>query len=171
MSGGHRPPVLRGSDNARARPLAPLGLGLEGLDPTEAGPPEGGRARLNKPFDGFVLDRQLPDGDGLTLLPDLRRRIANPNARVVIYSTLDATDEPNDVAHVDKGDLPGVIEALGLASDEVTVEPLAAVNLVRDEADALVEDWKMLCQWDPELPPDAEPPIPAEMVSAVANAL
>src|SRR4051794_36222660 len=169
MSGGVRPQVLVVDDNARARTLVRLGLELEGLEVTEAASLAEGRALLDKPFDGFVLDRQLPDGDGLTLVPDVRRRAQN--ARVVIYSTLDATDEPTGVTHVDKGDLPGVIEALGLASGELTVEPLIAVGLLRDDTDAVAEDWKLLCQWDPELPPDAVPPMASEMISAVANAL
>src|SRR5439155_16041620 len=99
----------------------------------------------------------------------LRRRAQY--ARVVIYSTLEPTGVPSDVTHVDKGDLPGVIEALGLVSGDLTVEPLAAVSLLRDETDEVAEDWKVLCQWDPELPPDAVPPMPTDMISAVANAL
>ncbi|MDQ1395623.1 MAG: hypothetical protein QOG64_882 [Acidimicrobiaceae bacterium] len=169
MSDGARPQVLVVDDNARARTLVRLGLELEGLEVTEAGTLAEGRSLLTRPFDGYVLDRQLPDGDGLSLLPDLRRTARQ--ARVVIYSTLEATDEPEGVTHVDKGDLPGVIEALGLATDEPAIQPLVAVGLVREHADALAEEWRVLCQWDPELPPDVEPPMAAELMSAVANAL
>jgi len=34
-----------------------------------------------------------------------------------------------------------------------------------------VDDWRLLCQWDPELPPDADPPEACEIMTAVANAL
>ena len=72
MSGGERPHVLVVDDNPRARTLVRLGLELEGLDVTEAATLAEGRALLDKPFDGFVLDRQLPDGDGLC--PDHREQ-------------------------------------------------------------------------------------------------
>jgi diguanylate cyclase (GGDEF)-like protein len=169
MSDGGRPRVLIVDDNARARTLVRLGLELEGLEVVEAGSLAEGRSLLGADFDGYVLDRQLPDGDGLTLVPHVRSQ-AGP-APVIIYSTLDATDEPAGVTHVDKGDLPGVIEALGLSGGEISLEPLRAVGILRDETDAIAEDWKVLCLWDPELPPDAEPPLAAPIVSAVANAL
>src|SRR5436305_12443659 len=92
MSGDGRPRVLVVDDNPRARTLVRLGLELEGLEVTEAGTLAEGRSLLDRSFDGYVLDRQLPDGDGLSLLPHLRR--GGEPARVVIYSTLDATHEP-----------------------------------------------------------------------------
>src|SRR4051794_13468867 len=163
MSGGVRPQVLVVDDNARARTLVRLGLELEGMEVTEAATIAEGRALLDKPFDGFVLDRQLPDGDGLSLLPDLQDKAAS--AAVIIYTTLEPTDEPAGVTHVDKGDLPAVIEALALRTTDLTVAPLAAVGLLRAEADGLLDEWKLLCQWDPELPPDAEPPAPFDMIN------
>ena len=164
-----RPRVLVVDDNERARTLVRLGLELEGLEVIEAASLTECTSVLGEPYDGFVLDRQLPDGDGLSLLPDLQRR--SGNTRVIIYSTLDSSDEPAGVIHVDKGDLPGVIAGLGLTADAPDVPPLAAARLISEERDRLVEDWRALCQWDPELPFDAEPPMPAEVIAAVSNAM
>ncbi|QGM45454.1 response regulator [Methylocystis heyeri] len=38
-----------------------------------------------------VLDRRLPDGDGLSIIPDIRRR--QPGCRVLVLTALDAVDE------------------------------------------------------------------------------
>jgi GGDEF domain-containing protein len=119
-------------------------------------------------FDGFVFDRQLPDGDGLELVPELRNR--QQSGRIIIYSTLDATDEPDGVVHVDKGDLPGVIAALQLAGAVAKGPEVAAATLVRDQATELTRDWQQLCAWDPELPPDNDPPSAVDVVLAVADA-
>src|SRR3954451_20695080 len=144
-----RPRVLVVDDNERARTLVRLGLELEGLEVVEAASLTECKTVLQEPYDGFVLDRQLPDGDGLSLLPNLHRR--SGNTRVIIYSTLDSSDEPSGVIHVDKGDLPGVSASLGLTADIPDVPPLAAARLISEERDRLVEDWRALCQWDPEL--------------------
>src|SRR3954454_15134109 len=152
MTNVARPRVLVVDDNERARALVRLGLELEGLDVTEARTVAEGRSLLDETFDGYVLDRQLPDGDGLSLVPELRQRRVTGN--VIIYSTLDATDEPEGVTHVDKGDLPGVVAALGLVGDVVPSPPLAAAAFIRDNAHELAADWRMLCAWDPELPPE-----------------
>src|SRR5947208_12113672 len=62
-----RPRVLVVDDNERARALVRLGLELEGLDVTEARTVAEGLSLLDETFDGYVFDRQLPDGDGLSL--------------------------------------------------------------------------------------------------------
>ena len=164
-----RPRVLVVDDNERARTLVRLGLELEGLEVVEAASLAETNVMLTDAFDGFVLDRQLPDGDGLSLLPRLRRR--SDAARVIIYSTLEAADEPDGVIHVDKGDLPGVITALGLSAELPEVPALTATSLLSEEREAVAEDWQSLCRWDPELPFDAEPPMALEVIAAVANAL
>jgi diguanylate cyclase (GGDEF)-like protein len=169
MNGAGRPRVLVVDDNERARALVRLGLELEGLDVTEASTLAEGRSMLDDGFDGYVLDRQLPDGDGLTLIPELRQR--NATGSVVIYSTLDPTDEPDGVTHVDKGDLPGVVAALGLIGDIAAAPPLAAAALVRDNVHELAADWRELCAWDPELPPETNPPVAHDVILAVADAL
>src|SRR3954464_14910780 len=69
MSGEGRPRVLVVDDNPRARTLVRLGLELEGLEVVEAGSVAEGRKLLDSRFDGYVFDRQLPDGDGLSLVP------------------------------------------------------------------------------------------------------
>src|SRR5207302_6978904 len=92
MSGQTRPRVLVVDDNERARTLVRLGLELEGLEVIEAASLAESTHVLSDAYDGFVLDRQLPDGDGLSLLPRLRKR--SDTTHVIIYSTLEAADEP-----------------------------------------------------------------------------
>jgi hypothetical protein len=48
---------------------------------------------------------------------------------------------------------------------------LAAVALVRDEADQLIADWRELCRWDPLLPPSSEPAQAPRVLNAVGAAL
>ena len=48
---------------------------------------------------------------------------------------------------------------------------LRAASLLAAERAAIVADWRELCQWDPMLPPDAQPAIAAAMVDAVAAAM
>jgi two-component system OmpR family response regulator len=47
----------------------------------------------------IVLDRRLPDGDGLAMLPEIRRR--NPASRVLLLTALDTIDDR--VAGLDAG--------------------------------------------------------------------
>ncbi|MBV8980759.1 MAG: hypothetical protein JO086_07650 [Acidimicrobiia bacterium] len=49
--------------------------------------------------------------------------------------------------------------------------PLAITELLRDDVDGIVDDWRELCRWDPMLPPQSNPPIAAALVSALADAL
>ena len=56
----------------------------------------------------------------------------------------------------------------GVRGAFVTDDP----NLVlTDEAREIRDEWRELCRWDPALPPNAEPPLATEMVSAVLRAL
>jgi diguanylate cyclase (GGDEF)-like protein len=48
---------------------------------------------------------------------------------------------------------------------------LVAARLIDVEAIDLAEDWRQLCRWDPELPPEVEPPAPGLVIAAVADAL
>jgi diguanylate cyclase (GGDEF)-like protein len=50
-------------------------------------------------------------------------------------------------------------------------ETLAAVALLDLEADAVADDWRELCRWDPELPPGTEPPDAESVVAALVDAL
>lgn len=48
---------------------------------------------------------------------------------------------------------------------------LVAVDLLDAEVAEVEADWRELCRWDPELPPDAEPIDPAPVVRAVVDAM
>ena len=169
---GQSPVVLVVEDDPGARRLLRMGLELEGVTPVEAGTVAEGRHGLRADLHGVVLDRELPDGDGLDLLAEIGATC--PDAAIVINSNLDDGREPAWVAKVAKGDLPSIVEALELPRDmpiDVDAEHLAVVDLVRAEAGELASEWAELCRWDPALPPDAEPPVARTVLEAVAEAL
>ena len=163
------PVVLVVDDNEGARRLVRMGLELEGVTVVEADTLARARQFLNRRMTGVVLDRELPDGDGLELLPDVGA--ACPDARVVVNSTLEDGREPAWVERVDKGDLPEIVRALALSPAPLPDDHLSVVDLVREEAEAVVTEWEELCEWDPLLPPDSRPPIARTVVDAVAEAL
>jgi len=163
------PVVLVVDDNESARRLVRMGLELEGVTVVEADTLARARQYLHGRMCGVVLDRELPDGDGLELLPDIGATC--PDASVVVNSTLEDGREPAWVTKVFKGDLPSIVQGLALAPAIPTAEHLAVVDLVRAESDAVVAEWEELCTWDPLLPPDSRPPHASLVVEAVADAL
>lgn len=104
--------VLVVDDDPTARRLLRLSLELEGAEVAEAASLAQARDELVFHFDGVVLDRRLPDGDGLELLPLLAER--HPQASVVVCSNLEDHAEPWFVLHVPKTDMESVVSALGL---------------------------------------------------------
>jgi DNA-binding response OmpR family regulator len=56
-------------------------------------------ALAEHPYPVIVLDRRLPDGDGLAMLPEIRRR--RPASRVLMLTALDAIDDR--IAGLDAG--------------------------------------------------------------------
>ena len=165
------PIVLVVDDDERARRLVRTGLELEGFSVIEAESVGRARSVMHPGVRGVVLDRQLPDGDGLDLLPAIGATC--PDARVVIHSTIVDGHEPPWIDRADKGDLPAIVDALGFVAERGAGDParLAVVDLVRAEAEDVVRDWAELCRWDPLLPPDAQPPLARLVVEAVADAL
>src|SRR5688572_9409835 len=95
----HHPVVLVVDDDPGARRLVRLGLELEGATVVEAGSVAQVRGALSPDVSGIVLDRELPDGDGLELVPDAGS--VCPSARIVVNSTLVDGREPADVVRVD----------------------------------------------------------------------
>lgn len=120
-------------------------------------------------FEGIVLDRELPDGDGLELVPEMRAHW--PEARIVLLTDGQADDVPASLAAVPKGDIPALIAALSIPIDIRAPKNLAVVELLRNEHEALASDWRELCRWDPMLPPDNQPPIASAFIAAVCSAL
>ena len=169
------PVVLVVDDDESARRLVRMGLELEGVAVVEAESLRRARSVIHGGVRAVVLDRQLPDGDGLDLLPIIGERC--PDATIIVHSTVRDGRAPDWVVKVDKGDLPAIVAAIdlaalrgGAASDEAA-QRLAVVDLVRAEAEAVVHDWEELCRWDPLLPPDSTPPVARLVVDAIADAL
>lgn len=107
-----RPVVLVVDDDPSVGRMVRLSLEIDGAEVLSAESLAEGRDMLRPGLSGIVLDRRLPDGDGLELLPDVDR--VCPDVQVVVYSGLDDGREPPTVKRVNKTDIAGVFEALGL---------------------------------------------------------
>ena len=167
-----RPTVLVVDDDAGIRRLVRTGLELEQLRVLEAASLAQVRAVLGEAVDAVVLDRLLADGDGLSLVPELVDRW--PHVRIVVHSALDdrrtgrlAGD--TGLPAVAKGDVVGIVEVLGLTVHE-EVPPCPPPHVSLDQTARLKRRWEELCQWDPALPPDAEPALAESMVRALGTA-
>jgi len=166
-----RPVVLVVEDDETTRRVIRLALELEGVTVIDAENLARARTHLRPDLRGIVLDRELPDGDGLSLLPDVAA--ACPLASIVIHSTLDDGQEPHGVRRVEKGDILAILEGLALPIDPASggAPELAMVNLLRSDIDGVAGEWVELCRWDPLLPPDSVPPAAPSVVAAIAEAL
>lgn len=162
-----RPTVLVVDDDGAMRRLVRTGLELEGLRVLEAGSLAQARAVLGESVDGVVLDRQLTDGDGLTLVPELQDRW--PHVRIVVHSSLADAAGDTGLVTAGKGDVDGIALALGLTVHQ-EAGPCPAARLTRDRSETLKQQWAELCRWDPALPPDAEPILAESMVQALGAA-
>jgi diguanylate cyclase (GGDEF)-like protein len=54
---------------------------------------------------------------------------------------------------------------------DLRAESLTAARLLDAETAEVAADWRQLCRWDPELPPDTTPPAPEPVIGALADAL
>ena len=150
-------------DDVGIRRLIRTGLELEGFTVIEAATLSQARSVHTERVDGVVLDRQLPDGDGLMAYEEFRTRYAD--AIVVMHSS---SHVPSGYPSVPKGDIDGMVELFGMVlAPEPRLERAPEVALA--VADRVVDEWIELCRWDPELPADNRPPIPGSVVTAVAG--
>jgi two-component system copper resistance phosphate regulon response regulator CusR len=109
------PEVLLIEDERKTRDSVVEGLRLEGWRVSGAGTAERGWEMLaGTSFDLVVLDRMLPDGDGLELLQRLRQR-GQPTPVLVLTA---------------RGDLDERVRALEGGADDYLTKPFAFAELV-----------------------------------------
>ncbi|QXC59846.1 response regulator [Aquihabitans sp. G128] len=95
-------------------------LDFEGAEVRTAHSLAEARELLGPDLDHVVLDRRLPDGDGLDLLPDLAASC--PEVPIVVFSAYDDPAEV-DLPHVAKSDIAALVDLLGLEpEDHVAVD-------------------------------------------------
>ena len=164
------PRVLIVDDDDAVRGVVAMTLELEGIDVVQARCVDHARPIIALgDIDGVILDRQLPDGDGLDLLPAIQE--LRPCPTVVIHSTLEDGREPAGLARAAKGDVDAIVAALAVGASQPLARRLAVVDLVRRESSDLIAEWRELCRWDPMLPPDASPPLASTIVASFVDAL
>jgi CheY-like chemotaxis protein/GGDEF domain-containing protein len=157
------PIILVVDDDASMRRLVRTALELEGFDIIEAATVAQARSVGNERVSGVVLDRHLPDGDGLEVFPELAARW--PTADVILHS---AEPVPDGYPSVAKGDVVELIDRFGAPG---AVSATGAPEVARAHAAEIVAEWIELCRWDPELPAESRPPVADSVVGAVASAL
>ncbi len=107
--------------------LAAAALQREGFPVTVAHSLHAGRAAVEKgSFELVVLDRRLPDGDGLAWLPELKAAL--PGAVVVMVT-----------AH---GDIASAVEAIQLGAADYLTKPIELSDLVM-KARGAVDDLRL----------------------------
>ncbi|WP_043834989.1 response regulator transcription factor [Muricoccus aerilatus] len=107
--------VLLVEDNARLAQLLAEGLRRAGWHADTGGSIEEAEAALaTGEYDAVVLDRGLPDGDGIDLVRRLRHRLGAPP---VLMMTA-------------RGEVAEVVEGLDLGADDYMVKPVSLVELV-----------------------------------------
>jgi DNA-binding response OmpR family regulator len=107
--------VLLVEDNARLAALLAEGLRRAGWDSDSVGSLEEAEAAIAVgEYDVIVLDRGLPDGDGLDLVRSLRNRPAAPPVLVLTA----------------RGEVAEVCEGLDLGADDYIVKPVSLAELV-----------------------------------------
>jgi DNA-binding response OmpR family regulator len=104
--------VLVVDDDPAVGRMVRLSIEIDGAAVLSAESLAAARKLLSPDLHGIVLDRRLPDGDGLELLPEIER--ACPDVPVVVYSGLDDGQEPDTVTRVAKTDMVSLFDALGL---------------------------------------------------------
>ena len=153
--------------------LLRLGLEMDGIAVVEAGSLSEARRLIESgeigEVNGVVLETDLPDGDGIELVPDLQEHFAG--APVALLTDPGVVHRSTSAVAVARGDLVALSRALSLQGRSFIGDPHTAVAILRQHADAVAADWLELCRWDPSLPPDSQPPIAAEMVTALSAAL
>jgi PAS domain S-box-containing protein len=106
--------VLLVEDHADIRRAFGLAIELAGFDIREAPTGADALVALQSPIDVVLLDRDLPDGSGLSLIP--RIRAAHPRAHVIIVSAAATEDQR--------------VEGLLAGADDYVVKPASVREVV-----------------------------------------
>ena len=110
----YEPVVLVVDDDPTVGRLVRLSLEIDGVTVLAAESLAEARPLLRPELRAIVLDRRLPDGDGLDLLGDIEASC--PEVPVVVYTALDDDGrEPAHVQRVAKNDIAKLFDLLGLA--------------------------------------------------------
>jgi diguanylate cyclase (GGDEF)-like protein len=168
-----RPTVLVVDPDPAMRRLLRLGLEVDGARVLESSSAEQARRLLAdeqgaRTVYGVVVAGDLPEGGAATVCNDVDRLL--PDVPVVVTMGADE-DVTTRGARVVEGDVEAVITALHLPAEVAEPVVPAAVELLEGDVTGVVAAWLELCQWDPLLGPDVEPPVPDAIVRAVVDAM
>jgi DNA-binding response OmpR family regulator len=107
--------ILVVEDDIKQRRVLSRALAEEGIDVVEAATMEEARARFNpRSFDALIVDRMLPDGDGLALCSEVRR--SGASAPILMLTA--------------RGELNDRVEGLREGADYYVVKPFEIEELL-----------------------------------------
>lgn len=106
------PVILVIDDDPQLGTVVEACLDFEGATVRTAHTMEAARTELRADIDHIVLDRRLPDGDGLDLLDEIAK--LSPRARVIVFSAYDDGGGHVDLPRVPKSDIATLVQLLGL---------------------------------------------------------
>jgi diguanylate cyclase (GGDEF)-like protein len=163
--------VLLVDGDPELRRLVRVALEMDGAEVIEAASLAEARAQLveGAAVDSVVVEQELPDGEVGDLLPFVHEHIVD--ARVVVLTDPGRDVHLSGVHPVSRGDLSGLTHALALPGHTGVISPRTAIELLRREAETVAAEWEELCLWDPNTPPDSQPPLAVEMVRALSSAM
>jgi CheY-like chemotaxis protein len=130
-----RPTILVVDDDPMLGGVVASCLDFEGASVLTAHTLADARPLLDEGLHHIVLDRRMPDGDGLELLDDIQARC--PEVPVVVFSALDDGAEPAHVQRVDKSDMATLVQVLGLGPEvpELPEDRLLRIDVARDQVE------------------------------------
>lgn len=162
--------ILLVDGDPELRRLVRVGLEMDGAEVIEAASLAEAKEQLAEGVvDGVVADQELPDGEAADLLPLVESQVGTPT--FVVMTDPGRSPRLAGSRPVARGDLPGLSHALGLPGRSPVLSPETAINLLRAQAAEVAADWEELCQWDPNTPADAHPPLTVEIVQALSLAM
>jgi diguanylate cyclase (GGDEF)-like protein len=155
--------VLLVETEPSTRSLVRHGLALEGVETISAESRSQARVVIDEPFEAVLLDSDLLDGEGCSLVEELLERL--PHSRIILHGLRGSYP---GLPAVDKCDVEAILKLLDLNRNE---EMASAAVTARQALGRVHRHWVELCRWDPMLPPGTRPQIAETVIRAISAAL
>ncbi|HUE60189.1 MAG TPA: response regulator, partial [Acidimicrobiales bacterium] len=135
--------VLLVETEPSTRSLVRHGLALEGVETISAESRSQARVVIDEPFEAVLIDSDLLDGEGCSLVEELLERL--PHSRIILHGLRGSYP---GLPAVDKCDVQAILKLLDLDRNE---EMASAAVTARQALGRVHRHWIELCRWDPML--------------------